>query len=94
MLEASTSQIKTERSQSASGETLASLTIKRPKGTFQYNYHQLPAEYIPIDNESIKVDDGVLTIPALPAAPSVDGEYDLHCSVSSGTVTYSWVART
>jgi hypothetical protein len=37
---------------------------------------------------------GNVTANNIPAAPSVDGEYDLHCSVSSGTVTYSWVART
>jgi hypothetical protein len=28
----------------------------------------------------------------LPAAPSEDGTYNLQCTVSSGTVTYSWVA--
>lgn len=37
---------------------------------------------------------GNVTANNIPAPPSADGEYDLHCSVSSGTVTYSWVART
>lgn len=30
----------------------------------------------------------------LPAAPTTDGTYDLVCTVSSGTPTFSWVART
>lgn len=37
---------------------------------------------------------GNVTANNIPAPPSADGEYDLHCSVSSGTVTYSWIART
>ena len=30
----------------------------------------------------------------LPATPTADGSYDLVCTVSSGTPTFSWVART
>ena len=30
----------------------------------------------------------------LPAAPTTDGSYDLVCTVSDGTPTFSWVART
>lgn len=41
--------------------------------------------YHPIDNRFIQ-------LPQLPAAPSVDGEYNLHCSVVNGEATYSWVS--
>ena len=30
----------------------------------------------------------------IPAAPTTDGEYDLVCTVTNGTPTFSWVART
>lgn len=37
--------------------------------------------------------NGNLVCNNVPAPPSADGEYDLHCSIVNGEITYSWTAR-
>ena len=42
---------------------------------------------------SIKIGDVDYSVGGIPAPPSTDGEYNLHCSIVNGVPTYSWVAE-
>lgn len=47
--------------------------------------------FLPIDNDTIKVDSDGNIKTAIPAPPTTDGTYTLQAVVSNGTITYSWI---